>query len=352
MSLFFISCSKSKKEENSDENKFQMKSAVNIVENYMGYLSNEDYKNAKKLYTKELEEKSKDMGENKLKIKGYNMENISEVGRSALIEMKVTRSSETSSEAFLDNYAIKVIKEKSEYKISEIKYNPEKEGFNEKKQIRQRSKKNVKTDLVTEMGSLPNYFFPKDDGGNIYKVPVTKDEFGPIQFSYSGDKIAVSTKGENPYIGVIAIDDTLAVQGSGAGGGGGGDKSEGQQGDQEGKSTGMKEKPVGKEIVSLDILKGSSIEFLVFSQDEELLLCQYKSSGGKIFRIYKAGSGEMVPIDFKSIFPVDKVDLVYDSFNKDILNFEVKKRDGINSSDTSILGKYKLDLKEFNITKL
>lgn len=347
ISLSIISCSKPKKEEILQDNKFQIKSALNIVQNYMGYIANDDYNNAKKLYTKDLEGKSENVDKNKLKVNGYNVESINEIGRSALIEMKVVRASENNSEAFLDNYNIKVIKEKADYKISEVKYIPEKEAFNEGGQIRQRSKKNVKTDLIVDMGSLPNYFFSKDDVGNMFKIPVNKDKFGNIQFSYGGDKIAISTKGENPYIGIITIDDSLAVQGNGneenkeEGAGGGG-----------GKSTGIKEKPVGKEIVSLDILKGSDIEFFVFSQEQEILLCQYKNNGGKVFRLYKVGSGDMIPMDFKNIFPLDKIDLVYDSFGKNILNFEVKKREGVNNLDSSILGKYKLDLKELKITKL
>ncbi|MFX0549683.1 hypothetical protein ACOAKC_10160 [Hathewaya histolytica] len=350
LNLTLIGCAKVKKEKAIESNEFNIKSGLVIVENYMRYLSNTDYNNAKKLFTKELYENTKELKNNELDVKGYSIENISEVGKSALIEMKVVRSKPKSPQAFLDNYTIKVVKEGAEYKISKIDYSPEKEGFPEAHQIRQKNKNNVKTDLITEMETIPNYYFPKDDGGNISKISVSKSNFGPMQFSYSGEKIAISTSGENPYLGVISIEDSVATQGQEGGESGGGEKTQGQ--DENKNTTGVKEKPIGKEIVSLDILKGCKLDFMVFSEDGETLVCQYEKDAGKAIRLYRTGNGDILPIGFKEAFPIDKVDILFDSFNKESLNFEIKKREGVKGVETSIPGKYKVDLKELKISKL
>ena len=42
-------------------------------------------------------------------------------------------------------------------------------------------------------------------------VPIK--EFSSINFSYEGEKLAVSTYNKNSFIGIVNIDESLAVQG-------------------------------------------------------------------------------------------------------------------------------------------
>lgn len=350
ISLVLSGCNNAKEMAKEKENNFEIKSALKIVNNYIGYLQKDDYTNAKKLYTKELSSKSKKVEDGELKIKGFTINNVNEIGRSALVELKVARCSEKYAQAFLDNLAIKVTKEGSEYKISDIKYSPEKEGFIESGKVRQRNKTNVKTDLILEKGSIPTYFFPKVDAGNIHKVLVSKEEFGRLQFNYNADKIAISTKGKMPFIGIIIIDDSLAVQGPSSGAGST-PPSGGTTGGQ--SSSGMKEIPIGKEIISLDVLKDKNIDFLVFSQDDEFVLCQYSdSNNGKFIRVYNTGEGSLIPVNLESIFPVDKVNILFNGFDKETLNFQVVKRNEKDNVDGNIIGNWSLDLKEFKLTKI
>ncbi len=105
-----------------------------------------------------------------------------------------------------------------------------------------------------------------------------------MSLSYSENFIAISTYDKNSYIGIITIDESKAVQG-------GQDQGEqGNQGDQGGAGGGeagqketdimeeIGEKPIGKEISSLDLLKGSKIDFMVFSPDEKFIAVQYETS--------------------------------------------------------------------------
>lgn len=350
ISLVISGCNNEKEITKEKENNFEIKSALKIVNNYLGYLQKDDYANAKKMYTKELSSKSKEVEDGELKIKGFTINNVNEIGRSALVELKVARCSEKHPQAFLDNLAIKVTKEGAEYKISDIKYSPEKEGFIEWGKVRQRNKTNVKTDLILEKGSIPTYFFPKVDVGNIHKVLVSKEEFGRLQFNYNADKIAISTKGDMPFIGIVIIDDSLAVQGPSSGGG-----STSPSGEATGEQspTGIKEIPVGKEIISLDVLKGKNIDFLVFSQDDEFVLCQYSdSSNGKFIRVYNTGEGSLIPVNLESIFPMDKINILFNGFDNETLNFEVTKRNQKDNVDGNIIGKWSLHLKKFKLTKI
>ena len=52
--LCFTGCTKKEEEEKPKVNAFEIKTAANVVENYMSFIMNEDYENGKKLYSKEL----------------------------------------------------------------------------------------------------------------------------------------------------------------------------------------------------------------------------------------------------------------------------------------------------------
>src|SRR3712207_8328294 len=85
----------------------------------------------------------------------------------------------------------------------------------------------------------------------------------------------------------------------------------------------IKEKPVGKEIVALDILKDSKIEYMVFSKDEKLIAVQYDTNNkSKNIRIYYVNSGDLIPYIFEENYPIDKVNVKFVSFGYNVLNYE------------------------------
>ena len=344
--LSFTSCSKKENEEKPKVNAFEIKTATNVVESYMNFIMKEDYENGKKLYSKELSEKVSNMPISEMKIKGYKVTESNEVGRSGVFKVRVTRTSMDSSQSCLDEYSIKIVKDGAEYKISEIINTPQNEAFVEDIGIRFRDKKNVKTNLIIDKAGLPKYVYSKDDGARLYKVVVPTKEFSSINFNYEGDKLAVSTYNKNSFIGIVNIDQSLAVQGSAA--------NPTEQTGQGGASGEIaKEKPIGKELISIDLLLDCKVEFMTFSLDEKFLLVQYnKEKTGKYIRVYKVDNGDMIPVNFEKDYPVEKVQIVFSSFGEDTMTYEVIPKPNVNSSEADIIGKWKLDLKTFTVNKL
>lgn len=356
--MISTSCSKNKEEPKAEEEKeeFDIKIAKNILDTYMGYLIKEDIESAKKLYSKKLLEKDKGLSKTELKIFGYMTDEINEVGKSGLFKVRVARSNPNKSSCTLDIYNVKIEKESTDYKISEINSSVEKEVFGQNNTLRNRSKNNIKTNLLIDFEGIPQYTYPKDDKGKVNKVVVPKSNFGIISFAYSGDRIAINTYDKNSFIGVVKIDESLAVQGGGSGGGGdssgsGGGGAGGQQGGS--SSVGAREIPIGKELTAMDLISDSKVELLTFSLDEKYILVQYtKPQLGTNIRVYDVASGDLIPVSFEDMFPIGKVDVVFSSFDKDVLNIEVVEKKTTDKSISQLIGKWQVDLKEFKLKKL
>jgi hypothetical protein len=345
-----------KSETKASKENFDINIATNILNSYMGYIFNGDVERAKKLYSEKLTEKGIETYSTDLKILGYNTDEVNEVGRSGVFKVKVAKSVPGKTIAVLDSYSIKVELEENEYKITEINASTEKEAFLEGQGIRLKDKNNVKNNLIVDLAGIPYYAFPKDDNAKVNKAPVPRSNFGIIVFNYSGERIAMTTYNDDAsYIGVVKIDETQASQGGGGGGGasGGGGDSGGGGGGGGGSSVIIKEPPIGKEVTSLDLIKNSTIELACFSLEEKHFVAQYNTKDkGRTIRVYDVDSGELGEYKFEEEFPMDKVDVVFSSFDKDALNFEVKEKAGTGKKEAELLGKWQLDLKEYKAKKL
>ncbi|AWI07414.1 hypothetical protein [Clostridium drakei] len=347
-----IGCSKSKKNENTESSSnFDIKAAGNVADTYMKYLMKDDLENSKKLYSKDLS-KSPSPKENKnLKILGYNISETNEVGKAGLFKVKVSRSDLTSSYASLDEYSIRIAKEGNDYKIKETNNVVQKEVFSEHRQLRVKNKNNANTNLVINMDGLPSYVFSKDDKRNVDKIEVPKTKFGVINLGYSGESLAISSYDKDAYVGVIKMDESLAVQG-------GDNKDEDQKGggsdkQNQGTSAIGREKPIGKEITSIDILKNCKVEFINFSPEEKFITVQYaKSPSGRCIRVYKIDGGDIIPFKFEEKYPLDKVDVVFSSYDKESLNFDVVPKVEGDKSALDVMGKWQLSLKDFKAKKM
>jgi hypothetical protein len=347
------SCASNKKEETkANTENFDMKAASNVADTYMKYLMKEDIENSKRFYSKELLKNVTGEEDKSLKILGYDLSETSEVGKSGLFKMKVSRSDVSKPFASLDEYSLKIKKEASDYKISETNDVVQKEAFMEGNQIRLRNKNSVSTNLVVDMDGIPNYTFSKDDKANINKIIVPKGNFGIINFSYTGDNLAISTYNKDSYIGLIKIDEALAVQ-SNSGGGDSENKGGGSSSQNQGGGGSTKEKPIGKEITSIDLLKDSKIEFVNFSPTEKFITVQYsKPVLGRCIRVYKSDGGDMIPFKFEEKYPMNKVDVVFSSYDKETLNFDVISKVANDKSVSDIVGKWQISLKDFKQKKI
>ncbi|APQ73441.1 hypothetical protein [Clostridium botulinum] len=350
---------KKNKEDTKVTNDFDIKIATNLLNSYMESLIEENMEGAQKLYSKKLK-KDKIKKENKdVKIKGYTTEQINEVGKSALFIAKVVSVNVKEPYTSVEEYKIRVIKEENEYKIDEVNISMDKEAFTKNNRIRYRNKNNVKTELIIKPSTLPDYSYAKDDKANIEKLTVPKKNIGPMSLSYSENFIAISTYDKNSYIGIITIDESKAVQGGQDQGDQGG---QGEQGGAGGGETRQEatdimeeigEKPIGKEISSLDLLKGSKIDFMVFSPDEKFIAVQYETSDKtKNTRIYQADSADIIPFKMEDKFPLNKVNVTLSSFATDSIIFNVSSKEKNDKNLTEFIGKWQLDLKEFKVKKM
>lgn len=341
-----VSCKPKEKEVEKDEkNKFDINAATNVVNSYMSYLSKEDLENCNKLYSKDILKSTKYFPDKELKIKGFFISEVNEIGRSGIFKVKTLRVNLNKAYASLDEYNIKVVKESDDYKIGEINNNIEKEAFADNNQLRARTKDNVKTNLVVDFQGIPSYAFSKDDKANAYKIVVPKKNFGNMCFTYDGEGLAITTQDKDTYIGIIKIDETLAVQGAG-------DEKVGEK-KEEGSKSMARETPIGKQIMNIDLLKDSAVEFLTFSQGGKYLLAQYnKPNQGKCIRVYKTDNGEIIPYMFENSYPIDKVDVIFSSFDKDILNYEVVAKASTDKAAGEYTGKWQMNLKDFKVKKM
>lgn len=357
-----VGCASNKKEESKDSGEnFDMKAATNVTETYMKYLTKEDIENSKKFYSKDLLKNAAPEENKNLKIFGYSITDTSEVGKSGVFKMRVARADTTKPFASLDEYSVKITKEGSDYKISETSNTVQKEAFVEDNKIRLRNKNNVNTNLMVDIGSIPNYAFSKDDKTNVDKIQVPKTKFSMINFSYGGENLAIATQDKDSYIAIVKIDESLAVQSDkgdedkgGKGGGGGAGGAGGAEGGGKAGGGGQgKEKPIGKEITSLDLLRDSKIEFMNFSPEEKNITVQYtKTGGGHCLRVYKMDGGDLIPFKFEEKYPLDKVDVLFSSYDKETLNFDVVPKKSGDKSVADITGKWQLSLKDFKEKKM
>lgn len=341
----FVGCTSNNIEMQKKKKNFNANAASNLVENYMRCLVRDDYDSAKKLYSDDMLKEEGKYKKSDIIVRGYNIQEVTEVSKSAIFKV-ATVSTKKDAYVSLDQYIIQVIKEKDGYKIGEVKIKPVKEVFKDGQGIRMRDKNNVDTNLVIDKDMLPKYVFPKEDKLNLYREKVPQRSFGNMGIAFSGTKVLISTYDKNCYISSILIDESLAVQGQEDNKGGG----ESQKQDKGIKD--IKEKPIGKEISNLDLLKDAKVDYMLFSQDEKFIMVQYtKNNASKCIKLYDGDGGKMVPVKFEEAFPIDKVNVEYYYFDKDYMFFKVTPKKELKDEYKDLIGNWKLDLKDFKIKR-
>ncbi|WP_373897375.1 hypothetical protein ACER0A_013450 [Haloimpatiens sp. FM7315] len=351
ITLFFISfllasCKNKEVEFEGKEITFDNSAANLVVENYFAFLMKEDYESVKKLFSDDMIKEQGRVTKEDMVVRGFRIDEITELSKMSIFKIMAVSENKYSPYSILDEYRISVIKEKNGYKISEVKVIMKKETFAKNQQVRIRDENNVDTYLVLALENLPKTAFSKEDKLSMYKKKVPSKEFKAIGLSYDGLRMAISSYNGDSYLGLVTIDESLAVQGA---------QSQGQESSsgqgQSGNSA--KEKPIGKEITSLDVIKGCHINYMVFSRDEKYLAMQYtKDDGSKCIKVYESDSGDLIPIKFEETFPVNKVNIKFNYFDSDGMIIEVLPRESLNAEQKDLIGIWKIDLKNFKIKRL
>lgn len=344
-------CRKSKINEQEVLKKFNIEEASKTVDTYMKASMKNDVREMDMLYSNEFSKKTQEKNPNNIIITGYSFDEVSQSGEMGIIKVKVTKTNKDTPYAQLETDTFKIIKEKGSYKIKDLDSVNEKEVFIKGSQIRIRIKDKAKTLLVTNFQGMPKYYYTREDQAKSNMLPVSLDTYGNMALTYGGTAQAIATKGKNSFIEIVHYEEAMMTQAGG--------KSD--QGSEQNAAANPNEpvevapeKPVAKEIVSIDIIENGTIDNMVFSEDEKLLAVQYtKNNIGTSIKVYRQKNGEVIPFKFDKNYPMGKLDVKIESFGKDglIYNVTVKEKFKDDKSIKNMIGKWKLDTKKYKISK-
>lgn len=338
--LFFTtSCNKEIVENVKKKDEFSIDVAETVVEDYLKSVMLGDLENSNKLLEDSIKTNTIVENNNSISINGFRIEETNESNDSVFFTVKVSQQDKESCNALLWNYLIKVRKTNMEYKIQEINNSLFREVINFKDSLRIRFQNSVDTNLLLDMDGIGNYTYSKDDKGKLSMQSIPNSEFSITAISYGAQLIAITTEDENAFIGIVSVDETIQTQGEST------DASD----DETSKGIKIKEKPMGKTLVSCDWLKNSIVTKTAFSLDEKYLVAQYSTIEGNIcFRVYSSESGEMIKIKLEEEFPLNSVDIEFDDFEEGAINFSVKDKNG---ADPKYLGQWGINLREMMLEK-
>ena len=353
--LCMVGCKAKDDNNNNVQERFNVQIAKEIAIEYMERLKANDIEGANYISTPELQASNKIKKLSSMPIMAFQTANINETGNSAYISFYCTRTTGNLSDANLDLVNIKIIKENEKYIISDVKSENISEIYHEKDELRLITKGEGSSQLILRLKDLPLQVYPKGQKPVINKVKVPKDKFSVIGMSYTGSNIAVSTTdGKNSFVGVAIIEEANVessanvsnqklVQGQGG---------SGNQLD-EGTLKKILEKPIAQQISGYDVLEDSKIKTLMFNEEEGVLIVQYTKGNGKSLgmKIYSNPDGDLFPIEFEKLFPMDKYNIEYVKSTKNDLLINVTAANKKNISQ-EVLGSYKIDLVQKSIEKM
>lgn len=357
LTIIFIGCNKV--ENKVDESKikqltFDDAKGKQVAENYMKYLSQNDFENARSLSKSEFANKIKDFDTKGLNILSFKSGEIYQRGDSSIYQFIITRTKEGETRADLEEYYVTVSKEKDKdkYEVSDVKATTKMEGFVANNRLKIRTDEDVKTKTVIRLSNIPSEMYPKYNKANIVKVPIPKSEFGPINFTFLGDRVAITSRGGNKtYVAIVEIEESESTLGAAGKGGGGTQGSQDMLGPDAESEDKALEQVIGKKITSVDIYQDVKVKNLVFSKEQGYLAVIYEDRGANQFKLYDE-KGDLVDIGFDKLFPDSKYHVLYEDFKEENVFFHVKGVEGAADVRQDVTGKYKISLKDFKLTKL
>lgn len=340
--LIFLGCSNNNKESLLQGRKlyFDEDQSKRIADDYMEFLYNKDFKRAADLCTEQLAKEILAFDANGVDILNFKLDEVIQKGNSIFYKYKVAKSNVKKLKMDLDNYYVRVDKTIDKYQVYEVKAGTEIEGFVNKQKLFIRNKDEVNVKPVIDLATLPGSMYPKNRKANIEKLEIPKKQFGIMSFSFEGNKIAISSLGENKtYVGVLDIS------------GSEGAAKPIKKGDKEEKSEDINEKPIGKKINSIDVYEGVQVTKLTFTKDNSTLVVNYLDKGSNRFKQY-TDNGDVVQTNIDEVFPIAQYSIIYGDTKEDIITFEVKGKTGAKDIKADVLGQYKLSLKNNKLTKV
>lgn len=345
ISISLGGCMKSKAtiDEATMEDGFDYEKGQKISDQYIENLAKGQFQLLRDLSTQDLNNSNKQVLQKGEKIISYKKMDTKETGKSMYYRYRVNRCQEGVPRTDLDNFIVKVDRSETGYLVSDVMSSTEMEVFTKGTSLRVKYKDEVKNYLLLRISNLPKETYPKINKAPIFKELVPTEEFGTINLSYEGKKIAVTSKDKSKtFISIVEID--LEEK----------KKSGADSGNSEAiEDLELLEKPIGKKIISLDLLYDKDVESAIFTKDEDALVIQYSEKNkGKGINVYKSNSGDLVDIKIEDMFPREKYNILVNKLNDRDLYIKVAPLEGIKGIREDVLGDYSINLKDLKITKL
>lgn len=330
-------------------NLFDMERANNTAKEYLNNLIGGNNDGADKLLSSELVDSNNLLGSGTSEIISFKKDSSIEGNNYGYFIYNVIRSSGAEPKSDLENITFKVKKIDNEYKIDEIKSKLQKEVYIKGKALRIIGEEGGRSSLILNLNSLPKDTYLKENKIMIYKDKVPNDYFGKVCLSFTGKRIAVTTSNnKDSYICIAYIDETLMTSALPSSDGGNTEADVGT-GNIEGLEE-LLEKPIAKKVVSVDLLKDSTVTRFIFSEEEEILLVNYSNKyNNERINLYKSDDGSLIQSDMNEMFPQDKYSIYDGKFDSDNLKFKVSS--SVNGSN-ELQGDYILNFKTLKINKL
>lgn len=340
--MLLTACTASSKEKFDDIEKeiqegrvhdFQLKIAENIINNYFLFLLNDNYRNLNQLYSEEIKVLNIHKNDTNLKLRGYSIEEMSEIGKSAEFKVRVSYNDIEKPLAMANEYQIRVIKENELYRISQINEIPNKEIFLENNTVRLRDNNAVRSYLIVDDAGIPKYITSDEKGEKYSKIENNLKKYRSLNLNYNGNKICFSKEEEDCYLATLDINEVMLFN-----------KDE--------KSQSAREEPIGDNIKTLDYLKNANVEYAVFSTDNRFLAVQFTHEGVKRVKIYYASSGEEIPLEIEEKLNLKNINVHFKSFHRDMVNLEVLPLDMKNLKESNLYGIWKLEIDNLKFHKI
>ena len=348
ISVALNGCGKKENDENRKLDLYNLPKGKSIAKDYLERICNNDISGANELCSEELLKSNKNLEQGVSSITSYQMEKTIEGNDFSYFIFNVIRSSTLQPKSDLETYTIKIARDGENYAIDDIKAKSQKELFVKNNGLRIIGEDGGKSNLIINLNNFPKDAYQKENKIMLYKDKVPTESFGKVVLGFKGQRVAITTKDkDSPYIGIAVIDDSLmeiaSIEAAPADAGNEGN-SEGTQNMQ-----GYSETPIISELISVDLLKNSEIEKMVFSGEDTMFAVNYKNNNGiSRTNIYRSDDGSLVDTDFDKEFPKDKYNIIGKNFEGDKFNFKVTS----NNDDKNKNGQYEINLRTLELKKL
>lgn len=288
------------------------------------------------------QEDYKNIGENK--IGAYRTEKTIEGANFAKIDYILIRKDNEDLRADLDEMSIKIIKSGDNYLIDEIKAKSNKEVYEKEGNLRIIDEETGDNDLLLRTKDLPNEVYSKGSDVVLNKKSIDNIRFSRVAIGFNGDKIGIVTSNnEKSCILLATINESKSTIGQ--------EPASPNNENETNNDTNSKieealETPIANKIIGYDLIDGSDIKEILFSNDDGQLIVQLNNENGSYIRVYRNSTGELLnEFGIEEKFPESKYSIRLKCVNDKGALIEVE------SKEDKKVESYILDLNKMEIIK-